>query len=220
MTTTASGSVAATTTQPGPLFRPGRIGRMTLRNRFVQAPIFTQFASTWGEVGRPAHRVPPGQGPRRRRPHHHREHLGRLGAGPHGREPDADRPRPVPGRSHRPRRGGAQRGREDRRPAAPHRPAELAGQHRAQRAPHRADGRHHERLRHTTARDRGVRDPRAHRPLRAGRTAGRGRRASTRSSCTAPTATCFRSSSRPRPTTAPTTGADRWRTAPGSPSRS
>ena len=50
MTTTASGSVAATTTQPGPLFRPGRIGRMTLRNRFVQAPIFTQFASTWGEV--------------------------------------------------------------------------------------------------------------------------------------------------------------------------
>ena len=50
MTTTASGSVPATTTQPGPLFRPGRIGRMTLRNRFVQAPIFTQFASTWGEV--------------------------------------------------------------------------------------------------------------------------------------------------------------------------
>ncbi|MDT7575366.1 MAG: dimethylglycine catabolism, partial [Pseudonocardiales bacterium] len=50
MTTTASGSAAATTTQPGPLFRPGRIGRMTLRNRFVQAPIFTQFASTWGEV--------------------------------------------------------------------------------------------------------------------------------------------------------------------------
>jgi dimethylglycine catabolism A len=34
-----------------PLFRPGRIGRMTLRNRFVQAPIFTQFATTWGEVG-------------------------------------------------------------------------------------------------------------------------------------------------------------------------
>ena len=32
------------------LFRPGRIGRMTLRNRFVQAPIFTQFASTFGEV--------------------------------------------------------------------------------------------------------------------------------------------------------------------------
>lgn len=35
----------------GPLFAPGRIGRMTLRNRFVQAPIFTQFAGTWGEVG-------------------------------------------------------------------------------------------------------------------------------------------------------------------------
>ena len=35
----------------GPLFEPGRIGRMTLRNRFVQAPIFTQFAGTWGEVG-------------------------------------------------------------------------------------------------------------------------------------------------------------------------
>jgi 2,4-dienoyl-CoA reductase-like NADH-dependent reductase (Old Yellow Enzyme family) len=32
------------------LFRPGRIGRMTVRNRFVQAPIFTQFASTFGEV--------------------------------------------------------------------------------------------------------------------------------------------------------------------------
>ena len=32
------------------LFRPGRIGRMTLRNRFVQSPIFTQFASTFGEV--------------------------------------------------------------------------------------------------------------------------------------------------------------------------
>jgi 2,4-dienoyl-CoA reductase (NADPH2) len=35
----------------GPLFQEGRIGRMTLRNRFVQAPIFTQFASTWGEAG-------------------------------------------------------------------------------------------------------------------------------------------------------------------------
>ncbi|TWH14824.1 2,4-dienoyl-CoA reductase (NADPH2) [Rhodococcus rhodochrous J45] len=38
------------TAQDGPLFRPGRIGQMTLRNRFVQAPIFTQFASTFGEV--------------------------------------------------------------------------------------------------------------------------------------------------------------------------
>ena len=34
----------------GPLFQEGRIGRMALRNRFVQAPIFTQFASTFGEV--------------------------------------------------------------------------------------------------------------------------------------------------------------------------
>lgn len=35
----------------GPLFQEGRIGRMTLRNRFVQAPIFTQFATTNGEAG-------------------------------------------------------------------------------------------------------------------------------------------------------------------------
>jgi 2,4-dienoyl-CoA reductase-like NADH-dependent reductase (Old Yellow Enzyme family) len=32
------------------LFQPGRIGTMQLRNRFVQAPIFTQFASTFGEA--------------------------------------------------------------------------------------------------------------------------------------------------------------------------
>ena len=32
------------------LFQPGRIGRMTLKNRFVQSPIFTQYAGTWGEV--------------------------------------------------------------------------------------------------------------------------------------------------------------------------
>lgn len=32
------------------LFRTGRIGQMELRNRFVQAPIYTQFASTFGEV--------------------------------------------------------------------------------------------------------------------------------------------------------------------------
>ncbi|EPJ84725.1 NADH oxidase [Pseudomonas sp. CFII64] len=32
------------------LYQPGRIGTMQLRNRFVQAPIFTQFASTFGEV--------------------------------------------------------------------------------------------------------------------------------------------------------------------------
>jgi len=32
------------------LYQPGRIGTLQLRNRFVQAPIFTQFASTFGEV--------------------------------------------------------------------------------------------------------------------------------------------------------------------------
>ena len=32
------------------LFQPGRIGRMILKNRFVQSPIFTQYAGTWGEV--------------------------------------------------------------------------------------------------------------------------------------------------------------------------
>ncbi|VVO19130.1 hypothetical protein [Pseudomonas fluorescens] len=31
------------------LYQPGRIGTLQLRNRFVQAPIFTQFASTFGE---------------------------------------------------------------------------------------------------------------------------------------------------------------------------
>jgi len=44
-------TVSAISADPeGPLFQEGRIGRMTLRNRFVQAPIFTQFATTWGEV--------------------------------------------------------------------------------------------------------------------------------------------------------------------------
>lgn len=32
------------------LFRPGKIGTMTVRNRFVQAPIYTLFASVWGEA--------------------------------------------------------------------------------------------------------------------------------------------------------------------------
>ena len=42
-------SIAAPTmiATDSPLFRPGRIGKMTLRNRFVQAPIFTQYATTW-----------------------------------------------------------------------------------------------------------------------------------------------------------------------------
>ena len=52
MTITPTPTPAATTNPPtgGPLFQPGRIGTMTLRNRFVQSPIFTQFASTFGEV--------------------------------------------------------------------------------------------------------------------------------------------------------------------------
>ncbi len=33
-----------------PLFQPGQIGTMRLRNRFVQSPIFTQYATTWGEA--------------------------------------------------------------------------------------------------------------------------------------------------------------------------
>lgn len=32
------------------LFRPGQIGSMQLRNRLVQSPIFTQYATTWGEA--------------------------------------------------------------------------------------------------------------------------------------------------------------------------
>lgn len=32
------------------LFQRGQIGRMTLRNRFVQSPIFTQYAGTFGDV--------------------------------------------------------------------------------------------------------------------------------------------------------------------------
>lgn len=32
------------------LFQTGQIGRMTLRNRFVQSPIFTQYAGTFGDV--------------------------------------------------------------------------------------------------------------------------------------------------------------------------
>jgi dimethylglycine catabolism A len=33
------------------LFQPGKMGPMTVRNRFVQAPIYTLFATTWGEAG-------------------------------------------------------------------------------------------------------------------------------------------------------------------------
>jgi dimethylglycine catabolism A len=48
---TVSAPAPVTIAAESPLFQPGQIGRMTLRNRFVQAPIFTQFATTWGEVG-------------------------------------------------------------------------------------------------------------------------------------------------------------------------
>ncbi|OOL31547.1 NADH oxidase [Rhodococcus rhodochrous] len=50
MTLTTPDATTVHSPQDGPLFQPGRIGRMTLRNRFVQVPIFTQFASTFGEV--------------------------------------------------------------------------------------------------------------------------------------------------------------------------
>ena len=50
MTITTDHSSVLRSAPEGPLFEPGRIGTMTLRNRFVQAPIFTQFASTFGEV--------------------------------------------------------------------------------------------------------------------------------------------------------------------------
>ncbi|MFD6057390.1 MULTISPECIES: oxidoreductase [Rhodococcus] len=50
MTITTPDPAGVRAPQDGPLFQPGRIGKMTLRNRFVQAPIFTQFASTFGEV--------------------------------------------------------------------------------------------------------------------------------------------------------------------------
>jgi dimethylglycine catabolism A len=47
-------SIATTRRMTGlePLLQPGQIGGMTLRNRVVQAPIFTQYATTWGEASR------------------------------------------------------------------------------------------------------------------------------------------------------------------------
>ena len=33
------------------LFQPGQIGRLKLRNRFVQSPIYTMFATADGEAG-------------------------------------------------------------------------------------------------------------------------------------------------------------------------
>lgn len=45
-----TGSLVMSDGPAAALYQPGRIGTMQLRNRFVQAPIFTQFASTFGEV--------------------------------------------------------------------------------------------------------------------------------------------------------------------------
>ena len=42
----------AKTTGLEPLLQPGQIGTMTLPNRLVQSPIFTQYATTWGEASR------------------------------------------------------------------------------------------------------------------------------------------------------------------------
>lgn len=50
MKTHVSQQLLASDAPTAVLFRTGRIGRMELRNRFVQAPIFTQFASAFGEV--------------------------------------------------------------------------------------------------------------------------------------------------------------------------
>lgn len=50
MAHTHKGSLVMSDGAAAALYQPGRIGTMQLRNRFVQAPIFTQFASTFGEV--------------------------------------------------------------------------------------------------------------------------------------------------------------------------
>jgi 2,4-dienoyl-CoA reductase-like NADH-dependent reductase (Old Yellow Enzyme family) len=50
MAPTHEGSLVMSDGPAAALYQPGRIGTMQLRNRFVQAPIFTQFASTFGEV--------------------------------------------------------------------------------------------------------------------------------------------------------------------------
>ena len=147
MSATGTALSAISADRDGPLFQEGRIGRMTLRNRFVQAPIFTQFATTWGEVDDRLieyHRARArggigliilentsrGLGSRknRRTPHPHRPRPLHLGAGGSGRS-------------------RAQRGCEDRGPAPPHRPAEHTRQHHAQRAADRPDRGHHERVR-------------------------------------------------------------------------
>jgi 2,4-dienoyl-CoA reductase-like NADH-dependent reductase (Old Yellow Enzyme family) len=50
MAPTHKGSLVMSDGSAAALYQPGRIGTMQLRNRFVQVPIFTQFASTFGEV--------------------------------------------------------------------------------------------------------------------------------------------------------------------------
>lgn len=57
------------------LFQPGQIGSMTLRNRMVQSPIFTQYAGTYGDISDRLleyHRARARWGCRT---DHHREHL-------------------------------------------------------------------------------------------------------------------------------------------------
>lgn len=44
-------SIDKTASDVRALYQPGQIGKTTLRNRFVQSPIFTQYATTMGEVG-------------------------------------------------------------------------------------------------------------------------------------------------------------------------
>lgn len=51
-TTDTTESTSAESLAPYPaLYQPGSIGKMVLRNRFVQSPIFTQFAESDGEIG-------------------------------------------------------------------------------------------------------------------------------------------------------------------------
>ena len=148
MTITTEHSSALQSPQEGPLFQPGRIGRMTLRNRFVQAPIFTQFASTFGEVDE-------------RLIEYHRARA-RGGVGLiilENTSIDWEVGRtvghPIRIDHDRFRAGLADlveavhnEGAKIARPASSHRSTELAGQHRTQRAAARAHGGDHQRVRH------------------------------------------------------------------------
>ena len=215
MTITTEHSSVLRSPQDGPLFQPGRIGQMTLRNRFVQSPIFTQFASTFGEVDN------------RLIEYHRARARGGVGliiientsidweVGPHGRAPDPHRPRPL----HR-RLGGSVE-------AVHNEGAKIAVQlHHTGRQNSQGNTERNEPPIAPTA---GITSafgtpPRA---IEADEIpgliddtcrvpAGRSPPGSTPWNCTAPTATCWGSSCPRSPTTAPTTGAARWRTAPGS----